>query len=227
MAESSSTSSRDLGDACACYCGLIANHFTATTPMNDGRRFYKCPRYESNGCRYGECRDEELSPYVSMFIYKKNITVDALRQERDKFRKMIDDMVGSKAGNLYNVSALVEKVSNLELKLKIWKKYMVMNYFCYICGLRNDVEKLCFVATKPTFLPIFFLFNTKIHSLPVMAEACPLQFGISFSYVSSFLADVCDFLLSHPYHEIWSSERDRELLKKSAGAGRQPDGSHS
>ncbi|OIT01142.1 hypothetical protein A4A49_52828 [Nicotiana attenuata] len=118
MAESSSISSRDVGDARVCYCGLVANQFTATTPMNGGRRFYKCPRYESNGCRYWEWRDEELSPHVSMFIHKQKITVDALRQERNKFRKMVDDMVGSKAGNLNNVSALEEKVSNLELKLK-------------------------------------------------------------------------------------------------------------
>nr|XP_033516465.1 SAGA-associated factor 29 homolog A-like isoform X1 [Nicotiana tomentosiformis] len=25
-----------------CRCGIIANHFTSTTPLNSGRRFYKC-----------------------------------------------------------------------------------------------------------------------------------------------------------------------------------------
>ncbi|OIS95656.1 hypothetical protein A4A49_05128 [Nicotiana attenuata] len=130
MSESSSAASRDQGDNRTCYCELIANHFTATTPLNGGRRFYKCRHYETNGCHFWEWRDEELPPHVSMFIHKQKLSLNALRQERNNLRKMVDDMVGGKAADVNNVS-LEEKVSNLEQKLKRWKRLATWSWILF------------------------------------------------------------------------------------------------
>ncbi|OIT28686.1 hypothetical protein A4A49_53194 [Nicotiana attenuata] len=139
----SSTSSRESGQSRTCFCGLTANQFTATTPMNGGRRFFKCPRPEDIACRYWEWRDEELPAHVSMFIHTQKMSLNAIRKERNNLKKTLDEFLGSNASDLKKVSCLEKKVSNL-VKFETMEKnfVVVMGIFCLFCSREEHVLML-------------------------------------------------------------------------------------
>ncbi|XP_060202782.1 uncharacterized protein LOC132631206 [Lycium barbarum] len=85
---SSSISSPQQVQSRTCKCGLIARYFTATTPENGGRRFYKCRLPASNFCGYWDWIDDKLPPHkvstledkVSMLELKSGLEISNLKK---------------------------------------------------------------------------------------------------------------------------------------------------
>ncbi|OIT03853.1 hypothetical protein A4A49_57506, partial [Nicotiana attenuata] len=64
----SKCSSSSKGSNRRCHYGLTTNYFMAWTPLNAGRRFFKCLKHEDEKYSYWEWQDEELPPRVSNLI---------------------------------------------------------------------------------------------------------------------------------------------------------------
>nr|XP_009623941.1 uncharacterized protein LOC104115071 [Nicotiana tomentosiformis] len=76
-------------------CGFVAHHFTATTPMNCGRRFYTCPLPEKQGCEYWEWDDVEFSLRAVIVTSSQRRKLEAFEIERNRLMKKIADFEAS------------------------------------------------------------------------------------------------------------------------------------
>ncbi|KAJ8571082.1 hypothetical protein K7X08_038054 [Anisodus acutangulus] len=168
MSASSSVSSPQQVQSCTCKCGLIVRHFTATTPENDGCRFYKCRRPGSNFCGYWDWIDDKLPPHVSIMIHNKKSESDSIQKEINHLKKLVEDMGGNDSElkdmaaieifYLKKVSTSEDKMSNLELKNGIESSNLkkvetlgvenapvdklasdILDCYCWFCNCQDDL----------------------------------------------------------------------------------------
>nr|XP_009769523.1 PREDICTED: uncharacterized protein At4g04775-like [Nicotiana sylvestris]XP_016465194.1 PREDICTED: uncharacterized protein At4g04775-like [Nicotiana tabacum] len=124
MSEGSCSSKRK------CLCGEIANNFTSTTPLNPGRRFYKCPKPEGSSCGYWEWVEDPVPDRALVVINNLKCELDVANLKINNLKSLLDDgktekdklkekVVAMKARN----NLLVTKQLELEdriLKMKIF-----------------------------------------------------------------------------------------------------------
>nr|XP_016445359.1 PREDICTED: uncharacterized protein At4g04775-like [Nicotiana tabacum] len=116
-----------------CRCGEVANHFTSKTLLNPGRRFYKCPKPESEGCGFWEWHDEEFSDDALIAINNVrleatnrkikilNISLEVFKVERDGLTEKIE---------LIEAMKNFEVKRNMELEAKVVKLKMIITILC-------------------------------------------------------------------------------------------------
>nr|XP_018633094.2 uncharacterized protein LOC104115879 [Nicotiana tomentosiformis] len=87
-----SCSSQEVGSKRRCLCGMTAHYFTAYTPCNAGRRFYKCPKPDKISYGYFEWVDEVLSDRAMTVICKLKSQLEATKLERLKLKEKVEAM---------------------------------------------------------------------------------------------------------------------------------------
>ncbi|XP_019237892.1 PREDICTED: uncharacterized protein At4g04775-like [Nicotiana attenuata] len=107
MSQSSTSSQR------RCRCGIIANHFTSTTPSNPGRKFYTCARPKNNSYGYFEWEDEISTDGSQLEIRDLKSSLNAVSIERDKLREKLIDMEAMNKFEDAKVKKLEERVVQL------------------------------------------------------------------------------------------------------------------
>nr|XP_018625911.1 uncharacterized protein At1g43920, Chloroplastic-like [Nicotiana tomentosiformis] len=122
-----SCSSQEVGSKMRCLCGMTAHYFTAYTPSNVGRRFYKCPKPDKTSCDYFEWVDEVLSDIVVTGICKLKSQLDAAKLERMKLKEKVEAM-----------EAIIEigETETIMLKSMLDAAYLERDL------LKNKVEKI-------------------------------------------------------------------------------------
>ncbi|XP_019237893.1 PREDICTED: uncharacterized protein At4g04775-like [Nicotiana attenuata] len=116
-----------------CRCGEVANHFTSKTLLNPGRRFYKCPKPESEGCGFWEWHDEKYPDAALIAINNVrleaanheikmlNVSLEALKVEKDGLTEKIE---------LIDSMKKFEVKKNMELEAKVVKLKMIITILC-------------------------------------------------------------------------------------------------
>ncbi|OIS99980.1 hypothetical protein A4A49_59959 [Nicotiana attenuata] len=97
-----------------CRCGFVAHHFTVTTPMNYGRRFYKCPLPKKQGRGYWEWDDVEFPPQAVIVISSQRRKLEAFEIERNRLMKKIADFEASAVIDVETITKLRERLDALE-----------------------------------------------------------------------------------------------------------------
>ncbi|XP_016456300.1 uncharacterized protein LOC107780282 [Nicotiana tabacum] len=102
-----------------CRCGIYANHFTSTTPLNPGRRFFKCLKFKNHSCGYFKWEDE--ISLNSVLVTTKDITSswEAIKNDRDKLKEELIAMEALYKAEAIKIMKLEEKVLKTRMILKI------------------------------------------------------------------------------------------------------------
>nr|XP_009627811.1 uncharacterized protein At1g43920, Chloroplastic-like [Nicotiana tomentosiformis]XP_016443642.1 PREDICTED: uncharacterized protein At1g43920, Chloroplastic-like [Nicotiana tabacum] len=102
-----------------CRCGIIANHFTSTTPLNPRRRFYKCLKPNNRSCGYFEWEDE--ISLNSDLVTTKDLTssLEAIKNDRDKLKEELIAMEALHQAEAVKLMKLKEKVLKARMMLMI------------------------------------------------------------------------------------------------------------
>ncbi|XP_019233287.1 PREDICTED: uncharacterized protein At1g43920, Chloroplastic-like [Nicotiana attenuata] len=112
-----------------CRCGIFANHFTSTTPLNPGRRFFKCPKpkfllwffclQQNRSCGYFEWEDE--ISLNSDLVTTKDVTSswEAIKNDRDKLKEELIAMEALHKAKAAKVIKLEEKILETRMMLMI------------------------------------------------------------------------------------------------------------
>ncbi|XP_009764294.2 uncharacterized protein, partial [Nicotiana sylvestris] len=219
MSQSSSSLNRSIW---RCRCGLAANYFMVWTPLNAGRRFFKCPKHEDEKYSYWEWQDEEVPPRISNLMCSLKKKKEALICERNVLQRKVAD--------LENVMMLVDHggIESLELKMimnrKIIEQFLFMLYLCSSYdGVRGrklpnqdklELEKRLKLLNKPAIKTI----KTK--------------FGDIYDCVDFYKQPAFDHLLlkNHNYHpqmkpSLFVKESDSTMSTSNKLSGIElPDG---
>ncbi|XP_070008655.1 uncharacterized protein At4g04775-like [Nicotiana sylvestris] len=108
-----------------CQCGIIANHFTSTTPANPGRKFYKCARFKNNSCGYFEWEDQISADGSQLEIRELTSSLNAVTIERDKLREKVISMKAMNKSKPTKVKKLEERVVQLMIvKIGSWALFV-------------------------------------------------------------------------------------------------------
>ncbi|KAG5611888.1 hypothetical protein H5410_023169 [Solanum commersonii] len=75
-----------------CQCGIVTRIFTAFTPTNAGRHFYKCSKPNGYKCDYWKWVDEPLHPRVANLIHNLKKENDYLHREKKGLEMRIADL---------------------------------------------------------------------------------------------------------------------------------------
>ncbi|XP_019260541.1 PREDICTED: uncharacterized protein At1g43920, Chloroplastic-like [Nicotiana attenuata] len=102
-----------------CRCGIFANHFTSTTPLNPGRRLFKCPKPKNRSYGYFEWEDE--ISLNSDLVTSKDVTSSwkAIKNDRDKLKEELIAMKAPHKAEVAKVMKLEEKVLKNRMMLMI------------------------------------------------------------------------------------------------------------
>nr|XP_016466207.1 PREDICTED: uncharacterized protein LOC107788972 [Nicotiana tabacum] len=100
-------------------CGIITNHFTSTTPLNSGRRFYKC--LKPKNCSYGYFEWEDEISLNSDLVTTKVLTSswEAIKIDRDKLKEELIAMEALHQAEAIKVIKLEEKVLKTRMMLMV------------------------------------------------------------------------------------------------------------
>ncbi|XP_019240298.1 PREDICTED: uncharacterized protein At1g43920, Chloroplastic-like [Nicotiana attenuata] len=102
-----------------CRCGIFANHFTSTTPLNPGRQFFKCPKPKNRSCGYFEWEDE--ISFSSDLVTTKDVTSswEAIKNDKDKLKEELIALKALHKAEAAKVTKLEEKVLKTRMMLMI------------------------------------------------------------------------------------------------------------
>ncbi|WMV29414.1 hypothetical protein MTR67_022799 [Solanum verrucosum] len=108
-----------------CFCGELARCFTSRTPLNPGRRFYRCSKPKIENCEFWRWEDsssENSSIEVNLLKSKLEVatlkmenlreSLNAVKIERDNLKKKLENL---ESLNYFEVN----KSRNLVSKLKM------------------------------------------------------------------------------------------------------------
>ncbi|KAF8047165.1 hypothetical protein N665_0192s0006 [Sinapis alba] len=98
-----------------CFCGLEANIRQAWTDKNPGRRFYGCPRYKVNGCKFFAWFDEEDGT-----LWQKRALIEARDEivEKSRVIEQLNETIAELRSNL-------EKIQNEDEIVRKFEEFFV------------------------------------------------------------------------------------------------------
>ncbi|KAH0682764.1 hypothetical protein KY290_021354 [Solanum tuberosum] len=65
-----------------CFCGEMARCFTSRTPLNPGRRFYRCSKPKIKNCGFWRWEDSSLeNSSIEVNLLKSKLEVATLKME--------------------------------------------------------------------------------------------------------------------------------------------------
>nr|XP_009795189.1 PREDICTED: uncharacterized protein LOC104241920 [Nicotiana sylvestris] len=108
-----------------CRCGIIAKHFTSSTPYNPGRKFYKCSRPKANSCGFWEWEDEIFPRRDWTNIKDVTSSIEEIKMKMDKLN---EEVIVMKAIHQYEV----DKVVKLEDKLVKTRMLLMISWGLFI-----------------------------------------------------------------------------------------------
>ncbi|KAK4709046.1 hypothetical protein R3W88_029971 [Solanum pinnatisectum] len=128
MSQDSSVSSLS---AMKWQCGIAMRIFTAFTPTNAGRHFYKCSKPNGYKCDYWKWVDDPLHPRVSNLIHnlkKENDNFIYLASEIEENCERLDEIIAPKSEEVVvdNEDAVVDKS-----KKKVYKMWIMIAMLCF------------------------------------------------------------------------------------------------
>nr|XP_033516641.1 uncharacterized protein LOC117280989 [Nicotiana tomentosiformis] len=95
------------------HCGEVANHFTSKILLNPGRRFYKCPKPDNEGCGFWEWHDEEFPD--AALIAVNNVRLKAANHEIKMLNVSLEVLKVERNGLTEKIE-LIEAMKNFEVK---------------------------------------------------------------------------------------------------------------
>ncbi|XP_004231289.2 uncharacterized protein [Solanum lycopersicum] len=104
-----------------CQCGIVAKIFTAFTPTNAGRRFYKCANPNGYKCAYWKWVDDPLHPRVANLIHNLKKENDYLHRENKSLETKMADL------EKYLASEIEEKCERLNEEVVIDNEDVVID----------------------------------------------------------------------------------------------------
>ncbi|KAG5575976.1 hypothetical protein H5410_056110 [Solanum commersonii] len=121
-----------------CFCGEMTHYFTSRTPLNPGRRVYRCYKSKLENCRFW--RWEDSSPgnsSVEVNLLKSKLEVAMLKMENLKESlnavKIEKDNLKKKLENLESLNYFeVSKSRNLEAKVSKLKMLCILSFTVFV-----------------------------------------------------------------------------------------------
>ncbi|KAH0781541.1 hypothetical protein KY290_001139 [Solanum tuberosum] len=121
-----------------CFCGELARCFTSRTPLNPGRRFYRCSKPKIENCEFWRWEDsssENSSIEVNLLKSKLEVatlkmenlreSLNAVKIERDNLKKKLENL---ESLNYFEVN----KSRNLEAKVSKLKMLCILSFTVFV-----------------------------------------------------------------------------------------------
>ncbi|KAH0668707.1 hypothetical protein KY289_023200 [Solanum tuberosum] len=94
-----------------CQCGIATRIFTAFTPTNAGRRFYKCSKPNGYKCDYWKWVDDPLHPRVANLIHNLKKENDNLHSEKKDLETRMADLEKYLASEIEEKCECLDKIT--------------------------------------------------------------------------------------------------------------------